>query len=233
MCGRFVVARANAELLPLFGIDAVADELPGMGDDIRPSQQIATVIQSEGADSESSSVRRLESARWGFVPRIATSLKSGPTPFNARSEKLTTSPMYRPAFARQRAIIPATGFYEWRKSDHRKFLIRPEDSSWLAFAGIYEWYSTTLTGGPESYVPESGGRAGTATSGQHLVLSTTIITGPPLAAMREIHDREPLYLAPEVWDAWLDPDTQGNSDLLDFAFAAKAKVADSLVFEVS
>jgi putative SOS response-associated peptidase YedK len=223
----------------MFGIDTVADTLPGMGDDIRPSQQIVTIIETRGTDDDRSA-RRLEQARWGLVPRFATSLKSGPTPFNARAEKLTTSPMYRRAFARQRAIIPATGFYEWRKSDKRKFLIRPEDESWLAFAGIYEWYSAALPVGlgtrsrasSSSRDSSDSNLFGTGIDADSLVLSTTIITGPPLAKMSEIHDREPLYLAPEVWDAWLDPSIPGTPDLLDFAFAAKGKVAESLIFEV-
>lgn len=106
---------------------------------IAPSERIAIVL---GSAKEGKKGRRLESARWGLVPPFNKSLKDGPTPINARIETVPTNGMYRGAFAKRRAIIPANGFYERRKTgDWRSFYISPScKEELLAFAGLYEWW---------------------------------------------------------------------------------------------
>ena len=206
MCGRFVVARASSELLPLFEIDTVAENLPDPSYNIAPTQQIPVII-----DSLKTEQRRLESARWGLVPSFKKSLKDGPTPFNARAEKLESSGMYRGAFASRRAIIPADGFFERRKlSDLQSFYITPADGSMLALAGLYEWWRNPAD---DSWV-----------------LSATIVTHPPQGRMTEVHDREPLYLDDSMRDAWLDPTEPGDGTLLDAVAQSSAEVAEGLEF---
>lgn len=206
MCGRFVVARATAELLPLFDIDTAAEDLPEVSFNIAPTQQIPVIV-----DSLKTEQRRLESARWGLVPPFKKSLKDGPTPFNARAEKLESSGMYRGAFASRRAIIPADGFFERRKlSDLQSFYITPADGSMLALAGLYEWWRNPAD---DSWV-----------------LSATIVTHPPQGRMTEVHDREPLYLDDSMRDAWLDPTEPGDDTLLDAVAQSSAEVAEGLEF---
>lgn len=206
MCGRFVVARANSELLPLFDADAAGDDLPDISYNIAPSQRVSIVV-----DSLKTEQRHLAAARWGLVPSFKKSLKDGPTPFNARAERLGSSGMYRSAFASRRAVTPASGFYERRKvSDLQSFYITPRDGSMLAFAGLYEWWRDPTTG--------------------QWLLSTTIVTHPPQGEMASVHDREPLYLADELRDAWLDPTEPGDEHLLGAVEAASAAVADALEF---
>ncbi|MDR1853119.1 MAG: SOS response-associated peptidase, partial [Propionibacteriaceae bacterium] len=133
MCGRYVLASSREELLDIFqiGVDEAQPVLPSFN--IAPSQEVAIVVQPEA--------RRLEPARWGFVPSYAKSLTSGPTPFNARDDKVLTSGMYKAAFAKHRAIFPADGFYERRKTGERQsFYIHPLDSKILAIAGFYGWW---------------------------------------------------------------------------------------------
>ena len=60
-------------------------------------------------------------------------------PINARTETLSTSPMFRDAFRRLRCLVVADGFYEWRKNDGRKrtpFFIRLKSGRPFGFAGI-------------------------------------------------------------------------------------------------
>ena len=206
MCGRFVVARASSELLPLFEIDTAGDDLPEPSYNIAPTQRIPVII-----DSAKTAQRRLESARWGLVPPFKKSLKDGPTPFNARAEKLGSSGMYRGAFASRRAIIPADGFFERRKlSDMQSFYITPADGSVLAFAGLYEWWRNPAD---DSWL-----------------LSATIVTHPPVGQMVDVHDREPLYLGSSMADAWLDPTEPGDDALLAAVAESSAEVAQSLEF---
>lgn len=211
MCGRFVVARANSDLLPLFEIDSMGSELPEPSYNIAPTHRIPVIL-----DSLKTEQRRLEAARWGLVPPFKKALNDGPTPFNARSEKLGSSGMYRGAFASRRAIIPASGFFERRKkSDLQSFYITPSDGGMLAFAGLYEWWRDP---------------AAADDSPARWVLSATIITHPPVGQMAEVHDREPVYLAPDMWDAWLDPTEPGDDGLVAAARASSEEVAAGLEF---
>lgn len=159
----------------------------------------------------------MESARWGLVPPFKKALTDRPTPHNATIEKLTTSGMYRGAFAKRRAIIPASGFYERRKTgDRHSFFVHPSaDDEILAFAGLYEWWRDPSKDDDDP---------------TRWVLSATIITHPPQGEMVNVHDREPLYLSERLWGDWLDPHTAGSRDLLDFAQEASGDIAERLDF---
>ena len=208
MCGRYVLALDTGELVPLFGLDVLDERLPGSSYNIAPSQTVPIVVQRrvDGDD-----VRALTPARWGLVPPWAKSLTAGPTPINARCETVMTSGMFRRAYAKRRAIVPATGFYERRNTgDKQSYYVHPRAGGVLAFAGLHEAWR----------LPEDAG----------WLVSTTIITRPAEGQMISVHDREPLYLAPDLWDSWLDPDEPGTPDLLDAALSATAVITDGLDF---
>ena len=106
---------------------------------------------------------------------------------NARAETVADRPSFRAAFRRRRCLVPADGYYEWKKTGPRQkqpYLVRPPAGGVLAFAGLWERWC-----GPDGEELESA----------------TIITTPPVPAIRELHDRMPLILPAERWAAWLDP----------------------------
>jgi putative SOS response-associated peptidase YedK len=209
MCGRFVLARANADLVPLFGLDALADDLPGPSYNIAPSERIALVTESAKTPG-----RRLAAARWGLVPAWYAAPAAGPNPFNARIEKLPVSGLYRGPFAHRRGIVPADGFYERRRADRQSFFVTPRDGSPLALAALYDWWRDPAQ-------PEGD---------PAWLLTATIVTQPAQGAMVPVHDREPLYLTPDCYDEWLDPATPGGPALLAAAQAAATTVAAGLEF---
>ena len=198
MCGRYVLARSTANLADVFSIDTTDDGLPAGSYNIAPSQPIPIVVAVDDR-------RRLVAARWGLVPRFAKSLTSGPTPFNARVEKLETSPLYRGPFATRRAIIPADGFYERRQTDKQSFYIHAADGSPLAFAGVYEWWRPAN----QPDVP--------------WLLSAAVITCDSQAEMSAIHDRQPLCLPQDMWVEWLDP-TGASSRLIEVALEGTSQI---------
>ena len=91
--------------------------------------------------------RRLEPARWGLVPSWAKDPSIGARAFNARSEELEDKPMFRKALEKRRAVVPASGYYEWKKEDDEKVphYIHPADGSPLLMAGLYEWWKDPAT----------------------------------------------------------------------------------------
>lgn len=112
MCGRFVMARADSDLVAAFGIEDV------VGDELRPSWNVAPtqkvrIVTGRGPDGTGPG-SRLETARWGLVPVWAKSRSVGSRAINARSETVLEKPTFRSAAVKRRALVPAEGYYEWQ-----------------------------------------------------------------------------------------------------------------------
>ena len=113
-------------------------------------------------------------------------------PINARAETVATSPMFRDAFARRRALIPAQAFYEWQCTENapkQPYAIARRDGETLAFAGVWDGWRT-----PAGEVLRSFAIVVTATN----------------ATMAPIHDRMPVIVAPPDWPLWLG-ETEGDA----------------------
>ena len=96
MCGRFVVAGAASDLVEMFDVDRVADEMPPPSFNVAPTDRVPVVIDTvpKGADPDDEPVRRLEAARWGLVPPWAKDIAVGVTAFNARIETAAEKPHF-------------------------------------------------------------------------------------------------------------------------------------------
>ena len=216
MCGRFVVTSPTIELVTLFNVQFVGENLPGPSWNIAPTQSVAVIVDSgsrERLDEES--VRRLEAARWGLIPSWAKDLSIGSKAFNARIETAAEKPMFRSAVASHRAIIPASGYFEWRTTEGVKIpqYIFSADGQPLAFAGLYSWWRVATDS--------------TSTSSEW-VLSTTILTRASTGEMASVHDRMPVFLDRSRIDDWLNPAQRGTAGLLDAAANSAVVVATGL-----
>ncbi|GAA2069297.1 SOS response-associated peptidase [Microbacterium hatanonis] len=212
MCGRFVVANVGSELVGVLRVDVENDDLPAPSYNIAPTASAAIVLDSVKTDPPT---RRLEPARWGLVPSWAKDPGIGVKAFNARSEEIENKPMFRGALEKRRAIIPASGYYEWKTTDDGKVphYIHPADGSPLFFAGLYEWWKN-----PELADDDPA----------RWMLSFTILTRASIGRLGSIHDRMPLFMDADYADAWLDPSTDNVGDILDAAIDAAPTVADTL-----
>lgn len=212
MCGRFVVAEVGSELVSVLRVDLVGNDLPLPSYNIAPTARAAVVLDSVKTEPPT---RRLESARWGLVPGWAKDPSLGSRAFNARSEELEDKPMFRGAFQNRRAVIPATGYYEWNTTPEGKqpYFIRPEADEPLFFAGLYEWWRDPSKddADPDKWM-----------------LSFTILTRSATGALAEIHDRMPVFVDADYADAWLDPTTEYPRDILDAAVDAAAESAEAM-----
>lgn len=178
------------------------------------------LIHSAKGDGEA--VRRLEPARWSLVPSWSKTLKLKYPTFNARSEDLASKASWRGPLKKHRALVPASGYFEWQTfADGKKvphFIHDPEGEQ-LMLAGLYSWWK-------DHTVPDGDPNAWT--------LTTTILTSGAVDELLHIHDRNPVMLPPEWWDRWLDPDLEGTQELVDAAVAAALPVAGVLeVYEVA
>jgi putative SOS response-associated peptidase YedK len=88
--------------------------------------------------------RVMKRMKWGFVPTNAKDFNSvfRYKTHHARSEDVFSKPTWQGAVRTRRCLIPASGFYEWRKAAGGKeaYYLQPVDQPLFAFAGIYsEW----------------------------------------------------------------------------------------------
>ena len=189
MCGRYVSATPPDELARYFGAQA-----PEPDRTLEPNHNVAPT-QAVHAVRESAGVRNLDALRWGLVPFWAKDPKIGSRMINARAETVATKNAFRRSLTKRRCIIPADGFYEWRRLEGSKrkqpMYIRRPDSEPFAFAGLWDVWRDHNNLDAEGEPRE--------------LHSCTIITCAANEAMAEIHDRMPVMLPPGAWDFWLDP----------------------------
>lgn len=183
MCGRFTLETPIQEVARLFQADEPGDvDLPPRYN-IAPTQPVLVVrpkVRNGG--------RELAVLRWGLVPGWVKDPGNWPTLINARAESLDHKPAFKSALQFRRCLIPADGFFEWRRERDGKqpYFIHSVDRSPLAFGGLWE---------------EWGG------GGQEPVQSCTIVTTEANTLVRPLHDRMPLILDGEAQEAWLDAST--------------------------
>lgn len=190
MCGRFALTTPQQELARYFAIHSdPMDPMPLFRPryNIAPTQDVATI-----RISRERGWRELAAMHWGLIPSWSEDPTSGNRMINARSETIATKPSFRVALKCRRCIIPASGFYEWKKQGKTKqpYYIERVDKAPLAFAGLWEHWKST------------------ARSNDREIESCTIITTEANVMMRELHDRMPVILAPGDFDVWLDPSIQ-------------------------
>ena len=183
MCGRYALHGPQSRLREYFDLRACAEWQARYN--IAPQSDVLVIRQRP-------EVGRIgQMVRWGLIPRWARDASIGLKLNNARAETVAEKPSFKSSFERHRCLIPANGFYEWQaveeggKTRKQPWYIRPAgNGEFLAMAGLLAaWRS-----------PE----------GEDIV-STCVITTAPNEIMAPIHDRMPVLLAPDQFDAWLDP----------------------------
>ncbi|MFL5824111.1 MAG: SOS response-associated peptidase [Solirubrobacteraceae bacterium] len=188
MCGRYTLATVDpADLRARFPI--------AEGIEIRRRYNVAPGDNVLAVTTDRAGDPRLEALRWGLVPSWADKPGAAGKLINARAETVAERPAFRTAFASWRCLVPADGFYEWRRApDGRKeaFHITRADGGLFAFAGLWSKWR-----GPQS--EES--------SVENTIRSCAIVTTAANSAVAPLHDRMPVILPTEAEAIWLDSGT--------------------------
>jgi putative SOS response-associated peptidase YedK len=192
MCGRFTLYCSWSELVEIYGLTGTPQNIEPRYN-IAPTQPVLAVRFNPKTGE-----RTLDPLRWGLVPHWAKDLKFGTRCINARGETLSATPAFRDAVKARRCLIPASAFYEWKKTGTAKqpFAIVPTDGPVFAFAGLWENW-----------------RDKTAGEGTEWIRTCAIVTAEPNELVAPIHDRMPVILPREAWPAWLGETEATSGDL--------------------
>ncbi|HEX6842921.1 MAG TPA: SOS response-associated peptidase [Stellaceae bacterium] len=195
MCGRFLNKLPPAEIARLFGTRNVAPNYPARFN-IAPTDPVLAVRWNAKTGE-----RSLDALRWGLIPYGARDMSMAARLINARSETVATTPAFRAAFERRRCLIPASGFYEWRKDGKMRvpYAIVPEGAPLFAFAGLWENWRAPSTARLAARAQDEASQGDDAP----WVRSCTIVTGEANELLAPIHQRMPVILPEEAWAAWL------------------------------
>lgn len=204
MCGRYATTRTSASLNDAFGAE-LADSFVELEADFNmaPTKLAPLVIGRPGND-DNSPTRELLTAKWGLVPSWAKDPSIGNRMINARSETVAEKPAFKKAFGKRRAIVPADGYYEWyktegdpettKKTPKQPFFITPKERDVLPMAGLYEFWRDD--------------------DADKWLITYTILTTSAPDDLGHLHDRTPMMLEPDAFDAWLDPAPRSTDELL-------------------
>lgn len=175
MCGRFAQKSPKAKITKKFKVE----EVPPLDErfNVAPAQAVLAIRELSGR-------REATFFKWGLVPGWATDATIGSKLINARSETVTEKPSFRGAFARRRVLVPADGFFEWSRQGDRKrpFYFHMRDGEPFAIAGLWERWEGE--GGP--------------------LETCTLLTTEANELLAPYHDRMPVIVRPEDYEAWLD-----------------------------
>jgi putative SOS response-associated peptidase YedK len=178
MCGRFALWTPPGTITKYFKVSVARDILPRYN--IAPGQNILVIRQTNATQ------RLPVLIRWGLIPSWAKEESVGFKMINARAESIMEKPAFKAAFKSRRCLIPASGFYEWKKegSSKQPYLIRLQDADLFALAGIWESWKKP---GSDSVIE-----------------SCAILTSSANRVVGRIHDRMPVIIRPDDFALWLD-----------------------------
>ncbi|WP_295811849.1 SOS response-associated peptidase [uncultured Nitratireductor sp.] len=185
MCGRFALNDTPDAVQSLLAVTDFEPFPPRYN--IAPTQPILMALSGPTRAAGSNlPARQSVLVRWGLIPSWAKNPADLSLLFNARSETAAEKASFRTAMRHRRALVPANGFYEWRRVGSKRaepYWIRPRDGGLIAFAGLMESWSEP--GGAEM---DTG----------------AILTTEANEDLRGIHHRMPVVIKPEDFDRWLD-----------------------------
>jgi putative SOS response-associated peptidase YedK len=185
MIERYSITATAAQLAERFSIDV--PEYYKSRYNAAPMQLLPVIT--------SSSPNGLSLFYWGTSPEWSKNKMPSEKNINTRTESLDDKPAIKRAMMKTRCIIPADGFYAWKKVGkktsipYRFVFINREPFS---FAGLWEEFEDT--DGNE-------------------IQTFNIITAPSNALVNAVHDRMPVILTRQSEKIWLNAASE-EADLL-------------------
>ena len=180
MCGRYRLSRRKQIIEESFDTADWQDDWSPRYN-IAPTQPVPVIRQHPKEP-----VRQISLMKWGLVPNWARDASIASSTINAKSETASEKPAFRDPFKYRRCLIPADGFYEWKRSGSSKqpYCFEVQNGEVFAFAGLWDGWKDA--------------------DGQW-IKTCSILTTLPNAVTATVHNRMPVILDRECYELWLDP----------------------------
>lgn len=185
MCRRYLITSPAEAIRRLFNTK-------GQSPYLRPRYNVAP-IQDAPVVRLRDGERELAMLRWGLIPGWSEDPNIAYSTINARAETVDKRSTFRDAFNSRRCLVIADGFYEWQargKEPKQPYIITRADGEPIAFAGLWERW----------------------VRGDEALETFTIIVTEPNTLLKPIHNRMPVILQNEHYEAWLSG--QAGKELL-------------------
>jgi len=196
MCGRFTIKFTLEEANKRFQVKEIkAKFTPSYN--VAPSQNIPVIYNENG-------IITLDAYRWGLIPHWAKEPKIGYKMINARVETIAEKHTYNKELIEGRCLVPASGFFEWKKTNGSKkpMFIYINNEKIFSFAGISsQWRS------PDGKTFKT----------------CSIITTEPNSLIKKIHDRMPAILPRNLENEWINPELKDKKEILKLITPYSAK----------
>lgn len=205
MCGRYASTKNPATLAAEFdALDTTGEDAPRPDYNVAPTKQVVSVVtrhprDADGEPDPERTERSLRMMRWGLIPHWAKSKSIGAKMINARADTAGSKPAFRTSLAKRRCLLPADGWFEWRRDAGGKqpFFMTRTDGHSLALAGLWSTW-----------------RDPAADPDASPLVTCAVLTTDAVGRLTGVHDRMPLVLPPDAWARWLDPDDADVDGLL-------------------
>jgi putative SOS response-associated peptidase YedK len=183
MCGRYRLSRRKQIIEEHFDTAEWQDDWSPRYN-IAPTQPVPVIRQHPREP-----VRQISLMKWGLIPHWARTPSIATNTINAKSETAAEKPAFRDPLKLRRCLIPADGFFEWKRTAKIKqpFCFEVREGELFAFAGLWDGWKNA--------------------EGQW-VKTCSILTTTPNTLTSPVHDRMPVILDPDSYDLWLDPGMQ-------------------------
>lgn len=187
MCGRYSLygpislsreAKQAAGQLHLDLIGALSQREPQF--QVAPTQRAPVAFQGDSSGE-------IQAFKWGLMPSWAKDIRDAAKRINARVETVIQKPSYRAAFKHRRCLVPMSAYFEWKgdKPPKQPYLIHDPSGALLMSAGLWEVWKD-----PSDPAAD-------------WLRTFTVVVGPPGQISGDIHNRQPVFLPPDRWVAWL------------------------------
>ena len=202
MCGRYRLSRRKHIIEDYFDTAPWDDDWEPRYN-IAPTQPVPVIRQHPMEP-----VRQLSTMRWGLLPHWARNSSIAASTINAKSETAAEKPAFRDPLKYRRCLIPADGFYEWKRNGTSKqpFCFEVNEGALFAFAGLWDGWKDA-----------SG----------NWVKTCSILTTVPNSVTSAVHDRMPVILSPDAYDLWLDPRMQNVATITELLKPCDARLMRS------
>ncbi len=204
MCGRFQLSVKGKQISERFNVE-VFDKIYTPNYNCAPSQKLPVITNNQP--------QSLSYFRWGLIPFWAKDPKFGYRNINTRAETISLKPSFKNAFKKRRCIIPANGFYEWRKDENKTpFRIFLKYEELFGIAGIWESWKDAENSTINSF---------------------SLITTEANSLCEDIDNRMPVILKPENEQSWLQENDEESLKKLLVPFSPGKMDAYAISKEVN